>query len=138
MTTTNTVDAIITNSEAILSAMALNLEALPSDSIETTPAAYLDYDTEDFDDNFQERPLYNTVNFVIRIRAKGGTANEDRDIKRTWTHLLKGAFTVAALNVGDLSASKLVARINHDGVNLGKEGEAVTIDYEMGVKYRVE
>lgn len=135
--TSSTVEAIITNMEGIITAMALNLEQMPSDSIQTTPSAFIDYNDEEFDDNFQEQPLYNTANFTIKIRAKGGTANADRDIKRIWTHRVKEAFTVAALNIGALVITKLVTRINHDGVTLGKEGEAVTIDYDIGVKYRV-
>jgi len=135
--TSDTVDAIITNIEAVLVGLGLSLEDLSGDDIPTTPLAVLSYEGEEFDDSFGERPYYNTATFSARVMAAATTPDTDRDVQRAWVHALKNALTVSALNIGDLVASKLVARVDHTGPTILREGKILIVDYDFGVKYRV-
>ena len=136
MTTKSTVTAITNNIEAILSAMALSLEDQSGELISTKPLGGLEYLGDEYDDNYQERPFYNTAGFRITITAQGGEPSVERATSVMWVHDLKNTLTVESLNVGDLSVSKLVARVSHNENTVEKVGVLLKIEYEIGVKYR--
>lgn len=135
--TLETVGHIITNLEGIMSGLGLNLEDASDGGIRTAPMGAIEYSGDDFDDNSQQAPVYNTSNFLLMVRVKRVDPTTDRDNQVFWIHTLKEALTVNKLNIGGLVDSKPVTRINHDGANTSLEGEIVKIDYDIGVKYRV-
>jgi hypothetical protein len=139
MTNAANVKAIIANVESIISTtIGYNLEyAIRADEdVDTTPNAVLLYDGEEFEENFGEKPLYNEIKFEILTQFRESDPQDIRDKSVDIIHNYRGNITIDALNVGDISSSKVVSRVDHD-TNARAEGiPVVQLSYQMLVRYR--
>lgn len=111
----DTIKAITTNLQSVCEGLGLKFDKTISTDVTKIPAALIPfgqifYKGEVFEDVFNERPEYAEVSFDIRVIL---SENNPIDIMRgqqKWTHKLRDAISVTALNIGDLSSSKLVSR----------------------------
>ena len=138
-TNTTNVQAIITNLETIVgTTLGFKLEYNCKDDpdVDTTPGAVILYLGETFVENFGEKPLYNEISFLILIKFTEENPGSIRDKAITHVHKLREGITIDALNVGDLSASKIVSWVDHEGAEVDNEQPVNQIDYHLSVRYR--
>lgn len=138
MTDAATVKAVITNLETIISStIGWKLEDLSTDhEARTYIVAQLDYDGEDPDDTFKERPSRPEINFTIKAQKTVVLPGDARDIAVDMVHAVETYVTVASLNVGSLSSSKLVSRVSHGSPTITREKIKVSMSYPIKVRYR--
>jgi len=136
----DTIKAITTNIEAILTSAPLSwdLEDLSDNpKAETRNVCFVKYLSERFEDVFNQRPSYIEAEFAIVVVANKKTKALSRAAQQEAIHLLRNVFTVNALNIGDLSESKLVSMAKNLGGDTELEGlPASAIAYRLVVRYR--
>jgi len=141
MSNLDTIQAIEANLKAILTTtLDWDLEDLSDNPLvddTTRTFCELDYGgVAAFEDLFNERPSYIEESFTIRVVANRPTHAARNLEAQTAIHALRGALNVAALNVGALSASKLVSRVAHLGGQVNQDGPLVSVEYTIRVRYR--
>ena len=137
MSNIDTVKAITTNLEGVLTGLGWKLEDLSSDpDVDTTPVCQVLYEGESFEDLYGERPQYNTIAFLVRVVRNRTQPGTSRDAQQEAVHAIRGAVTVAALNAGSLATSKLVNRVAHTGAQVEYDPPLSILDYRLQVRYR--
>lgn len=142
MSALDTVKAITTNLEAIItSTLAWQLEdASGGKGTPSAPLVNILYAGEAPEDIFNERPSYIEVDFTLLISFTGTDSYlpaQARIDQQTNAHAIRSAVTVALLNVGDLSASKLVSFVEHGEWEVDYLNPALSIiTYPITVRYR--
>jgi len=138
-TNAQNVQYIIENLELIVgTTLGFNLEYEIKDDpeVETTAAAIILYEGEIFEESFGEKPLYNEISFIIRVKYRRSDPTQIRDKGADYVHLLREGITIDLLNVGALSASQIVSRVSHDGADLSINLPIIELDYSISVRYR--
>jgi hypothetical protein len=139
MSNTTNVQAIITNLETIVgTTLGFNLElSLASDpDVDTTASAQILYQGEDFMESFGEKPLSNELDILIKIQFREETPGDIRDLAVGYVHKLREGITINLLNVGALSASKMVSRVDHGPAEVEPDHPITEIDYHLKIRYR--
>jgi len=109
-----TVQDITTNLVNLLRAQGLVFEQkiyepknIPAASL---PAGEVFYESETFENSFNMRPSYVEARWNVRVIFREKSQIDLNRVLQDWTHRIRGAVTVDAINTGGLSASKLVSR----------------------------
>jgi hypothetical protein len=144
MANADTIKAVITNIETILSAAPHSLrkidipdgqtESLPS--FEQTPVYYLLYDGEAPEYEHGQKPGYIEASVIIVLVWLSTSISDARGKAIDWYHALRGALTVNALNVGGLVASKLVSKVALDKPQLDVQPAETKIFFKTTMRYR--
>ena len=144
MANADTVKAIITNIEGILSSsphllLKINIpggvtETLPS--FTANPVYYVMYDGETPEYEHGQKPGYMESSFIIVLVWLSGSISAARDKSIEWFHALRTALTVNALNVGDLAATKLVSRVTVEKPDVDMQPAETKILFRAMVRYR--
>lgn len=133
----DTVKAITTNLTAILTAQGFLVENSSTDKkLETSPLVAIRYGGENFESTHGERPSYSTARYSLRVSFSDKYPSTSRDKAVEWAHKIRGNVTVNALNAGDLAASKLVSRVDHDYDAPVYDAGATSFDYSLDIRYR--
>ena len=124
------VQAIITTLETLLSVtLGYNLEDISTDpDVDTTPAAQIIYQGEDFEQDFHEQTLANEVNLNIRIQFNLLPVATNRDLAITRVHELK-------TNIKRSLFTSVVALVSHTGSSVDYDAPITTIDYALKIRY---
>jgi hypothetical protein len=139
MSNTETVQAIITNIETILtnSTLAFKLEDMSDDEkLKTIDLAKVIYTGEEFEESYGERNLYNEIEFLIVVQYTDPNPAARRDKNAVIVHKIRDNITIDALNVGFLASTKLVSRVEHVEAKTGIDQTTNTINYILKVRYR--
>lgn len=137
MANVDTVKAVTANIGSILTALGLKVEDASSNhDITTASVAQIHYDGERFEYAFGQKPLYNTIEYVIKVFFNDPAPGTSRDKQAGWVHSLRDNITVNALNVGSLAVSKLVLATLHNGAQVVYDAPTTTIEYKLDVRYR--
>lgn len=134
-----TVNAIITNLKTILGttlSYKLDYDIADDPDVDTNKAATLLYAGEEFDDVYGERPAYNVASFVVEIKFRASDPDTRRQTAVNLTHGTRDAITEATLNIGDLSASKLVVWAICRRSENDNQTPVQTITQEYAIQYR--
>lgn len=94
------------------------------------------YSGTDFENNYGERPNYDNSTFVVRIKYLDANMRGLHETIIKSIHLVKQAMTIDALNVGDLTTSKLVRRVSVGKATMTSEPPSVIVSIEVTVRYR--
>jgi len=138
----DTVKAVTANLEAIIgTTLSWSLEdSSGGQGTVAAPLVNIFYDGEQPEDIFNERASYIEVDYTLQISFSGTgnyTPQQARIDQQTKAHAVRDAVTVALLNVGDLSDSKMVSFVSHGKweVDYSKPPLSI-ITYLITVRYR--
>ncbi len=139
----DTINAITDNLEAVLKGQGINFDRKTYDDLKQVPASSLPlgeirYSGETFEYNFGEKPKYAEAEFDMKVIL---SASDPRDMMLTqqkWTHLIRDALTIAALNIGVLASSQLISRVTTVRVSMdnSRTDGIAAVDYRVSVRYR--
>lgn len=138
-----TVKAVTDNLETVLRAQGVQFTRKTFEADNNIPASLLPlgeirYQGEAFENTHGERMGYAEAEFSLRVVIAERDAVDMMRAQQKWAHSIRGALTVAALNIGALSASKLVSRVVANSVevdNSRTDGVAV-LGYGVSIRYR--
>lgn len=137
MANSDSVKAITTNITSILTTQGLSVEDISGDpETDTITLAQIHYQGEDFEYAHGMKPLYNEINYLIRMVFNKMSPVLSRDAQAEWIHKVREAITVNALNVGSLATTKLVSLVEHEGADVEYRPPISTINYKLKVRYR--
>ena len=136
----DTISAITENLLSLLKSLGLNfvteiddLAALPASVL---PHGQLFYEQANFEYAHNQKPEYATAGFKAIVVLALADAHSAIRLQQSWTHLIRDALTVNALNVGALAASKLVSLASVDGVECGTTNDKAFISFQISIRYR--
>jgi hypothetical protein len=90
----------------------------------------------EFEENHGEQPKYVTDVFLVRVYLKDTSERfSDLELKK-WSHNIREAVTIGALNVGGLAVTKYVSRIQTNDITIEVSEGVGVLDYELQVRYR--
>ncbi len=130
-----TVQAITTNLEAILTSIGLSLEDASSEPTGAAPLVKLKYPSDDAEYDHGEKPGRSTINIKLEIEFRESSPDLSRDKQQYWTHMVRDNVSVAVLNVGALSASKLVGRVDQRS-RVEYSAPVSRVFHDIEVRYR--
>lgn len=100
------------------------------------PLGQVCYEGEAFEDNYGEGPKYIEARFTIKVKLMERDAGDAaREIQR-WTHAIKGALSVGALNSGALADAKPLTRVKTAGSEAAYEKNGSALAIRISVRYR--
>jgi hypothetical protein len=136
----DTVNSIETNLRKVIKAGGINVSDSTFDKDtprSKMPIAEINYEGELMGYNHGQKPLYNGIQFRIRILID---ARDERAKKREFIrilHLIRDNVTINALNIGDLASSKLVSKVTTEDTDSTLSDENIGIlEYDLQVRYR--
>ena len=142
MANADTIKAIITNMETILTAIPLrklDMFGGPSESLPdytSAPVYYILYDGETPEYNHGQKPGYIEPDLKIILKWQSMSISEARNKTIEWFHTLRNALTINALNVTDLAASKLISRVTVGRPELDVQPAELLLTYTTTIRYR--
>ncbi len=136
-----TLNAITENLRALLAKEGLHMarenfgddKNAPSSSY---PYAVLMYDGEDFEYTHGQRPGYGEAAFTVRVGLRNSGLQAMTGDEQRWTHRIREAVTVNALNTGLLAAAAPVSRVDTRSVKVERKGHVSRLDYSIVIRYR--
>ncbi len=141
MTNFATIKSVTDNLETVLKALGLHFSRDVKEDADIPasilPHGQIFYRRERFENSFNLRPGYIEAAFTVRVVFSERDATDIMREQQRWTHAVRGALTVNALNIGDLASSKLVSlvTVEDSAAELIKPTlAAVTID--ATIRYR--
>lgn len=131
MTNFSTIKSITDNLQSVLRGIGLNFSReihedeskIPAGAI---PLGHIFYRGETFEDTFNQRPIYIEAEYKLRVILRERDPIDMMREMQKWTHTVKDALTVNALNIGDLASSKLVNLVRVE------RAETETLSADMG------
>ncbi|MCK4846100.1 MAG: hypothetical protein KAS88_00400 [Deltaproteobacteria bacterium] len=94
------------------------------------------YKGESFEHSYGMKPGYVDAEFLTTVTLKGNDDASLMDEAQLWTHRLREAVTVSAVNVGGLSASKPVTQAAISKVDVKRDGELISLSGVVTLRYR--
>ena len=136
-----TIKSITDNLQSVLQAQGIKFTRKTFEDEKAIPASLLPlgeiyYRGEDFEYNHGQRAGYSEANFDIKVTVQDRDMTALMRLAQKWTHAVRDALTVNALNIGDLSASKLVSWVVMESVGIGYNVEYATLTHAMKIRYR--
>jgi len=127
MSNFDTITYITDNLQSVCKGLGIIFSREYDDDVSKAPAGMLPlgqifYDSEAFENIYNERATYAEATFRLRVIFK---IIDGRDLIRKqqkWTHLIRDAMTVPVLNIDNLAVSKLISRVQ----TTGSEAESIT------------
>lgn len=142
MGNSDTVKSIITNIETILTAVPLrklDMFGGPSELLPdyiSAPVYYILYDGETPEYIYGQKPGYIEADLKVVLKWQSMSISEARNKTIEWFHTIRDAFTVNALNVGDLATSKLISKIVVGKPELDVQPAELLLSFNLNVRYR--
>lgn len=100
------------------------------------PFGRIFYRGEVFEHSYGMKPGYIEAEFLVRVVLRGGDEVRLMDDAQLWTHRLREAVTVSAVNIGGLFASKLVSHAAVSKVGIERRAEALLLETLITLRYR--
>lgn len=136
-----TIKSITDNVQSVLQGQGIKFSRKTFEDEKAIPASLLPfgeiyYRGEDFEYNHGQRAGYSEASFNIKITL------QDRDMTalmrsaQKWTHAVRDALTVNALNIVDLATSKLVSWVVMESVDINYTTEYATLTHRAKIRYR--
>lgn len=137
MSNKDTVNAIITNLEAIITTiLKWQLEDLTENpEMDKKPLAQIIYNGEIFGENFNERKKYNEVELLIKVNTQNDDPDKTRDLQVDIVHDLNDNVNVETLSVGSLEGTNLITWVRHEDPVVDYDPPVSTIDNVIIVRY---
>jgi len=114
-----------------------NLEDIKDIAASKFPfGGFFDVGTE-FDETHGERASYGVQSYLIWVvfkeRDNAGRMRKSQE----WRQLIRSGLTTNALNIGDLSASKLVSWVDTTETDIDQRDDGLSVlNYTVGIRYR--
>ena len=136
-----TIKAITDNVQSVLQGQGIKFSRSTFEDEKAIPAALLPlgeiyYRGEEFEYNHGQRAGYSEAIFVIKVTVQDRDMTALMRLAQKWTHAVRDALTVNALNIGDLSASKLVSWVMMESVDIEYKVEYASLTHRMKIRYR--
>jgi len=100
------------------------------------PSAQLYYEGEDFEYTHGQRAGYAEATFRVRLLLRKRDVQEMIAEEQRWTHRIRDAISVNALNMGAVAASTPVSRVETRSVKVERKGQVSRLDYVLVIRYR--
>jgi len=141
MTNAATAKSIITNIETILTTLGWKLEDLSSlksdlSSYTSNPGCMLLLTGGDFEENYNEVPKYNTLDFTIVVVTRYSEPAAARDKAIDCVYNLREGIKPSTLNVGGLATTKYVFNVDHKPFENEFEDSINVLRYNFSVMHR--
>ena len=136
-----TIKAITDNVQSVLQGQGIKFSRSTFEDEKAIPAALfpygeIKYKGEDFEYTHGQRAGYAVGNFDVRVLLQDRDAINLMRLTQKWTHAVRDALTVNALNIVDLATSKLVSWVNVDGVTAEHRVEYGFMSFAVKIRYR--
>lgn len=121
MSNFDTITSITDNMESVLRGLGINFTREYDDDVTKIPAGSLPlgqlfYDSETFENIYNERPQYVEVSYRLRVLFRIVEGRALMREQQRWAHLIRDALTVSALNINDLVTTQYVSRVQITGI----------------------
>ena len=136
-----TIKSITDNVQSVLQAQGIKFSRSTFEDDTAILAALLPYGQifytgEDFEYTHGQRAGYTVGNFDVKVILQDrDTTNLTRSMQK-WTHAVRDALTVNALNIVDLASSKLISWVNVEGVRAEHKAEYGFMNFGIKIRYR--
>ncbi|MEK6532098.1 MAG: hypothetical protein AABZ23_06380 [Deltaproteobacteria bacterium] len=143
MSTSGTIRAITRNLQKVLQGLGIYYSVKASDDAKdlaasNIPVGEIQYEGEGFEDAFGQRPGYIDAGFAIKVlfvtRSHADIVREQQD----WTHKIRSALTVDALNSDELSLGKNVSRVTILKAEAVNRKNISSINLKINIRYRTD
>ena len=136
-----TIKSITDNVQSVLEAQGIKFSRKTFENAKAIPAGLLPYGEvhykgEDFEYTHGQRAGYAIGNFDVRVVLRDRDAIDLMRLTQKWTHAVRDALTINALNIVDLATSKLVSWVNVDGVAAEHSAEFSFMNFNVKIRYR--
>lgn len=137
-----TVQAITDNIKTLCQGQGLKFSLKVIEDVENIPASLIPYGDifyqgEEFEYDYGNKPGYIEAKFLLRVVLKEKAPADMIRNQQKWTHNLRGALTVDALNSGALAASKLVSKVEKEEPEIENMPSFVSVLlFALRVRYR--
>lgn len=136
-----TVSAITDNLQSVLKGQGIHFSKNAFDdpksiSAGSLPMGRIFYAGETFEYAHGQRPLYGEVEYSVRVLLSEKDPDEMMREQQRWTHTVREALTIDALNSGDLAASRPVSRVTVAGVRAENDRHTASLVLRTIVRYR--
>ena len=141
MSNFDTVSAITDNLQEALKKQGIHFSKSGFDDLGSIPASQLPlgrifYAGESFEYAHGQRPMYGEVEYSVRVLlAEKDPADMMREQQR-WTHRVRDAMTIEALNAWELSIGRPVSRVTVAGVSVDNDRHTASLVLRTVVRYR--
>ncbi|MEE8575510.1 MAG: hypothetical protein V3T30_08870 [Thermodesulfobacteriota bacterium] len=137
----DTIKSITDNLETISKGLGIKFSRAAFADAASIPASLIPhgriiYSGERFENTHGERPGYVEASFDLLVVVKGRRGADVMRTEQDWVHRLRGAFSVAGLNTGELASSKLVSRVDTTSFDMDNGAEFSVLTYKITVRYR--
>lgn len=136
-----TIKSISDNVRSVLQAQGIKFSHATYDEEKNIPLALFPYGEifykgEDFEHTNGQQSGYAVANFDIKVITQDRSNIELVKSVQKWIHAVRDALTVNALNIVDLSSSKLVSLVEFDSAAVIYNAEYATINHTVKIRYR--
>jgi len=104
--------------------------------ISLIPHGEIFYKGESFEYTHGQRQGYNEINYLVRVILRDTDPASLIMETQKWIHNIRNVFTVNALNIGDLSASKLVSLAIIKNIEIENKIDIAILILDVIVRYR--
>ena len=141
MANVDTVGSITDNLQGTLQGEGIRFSRKTFDDEKAIPASLIPfgqvfYRGEDFEYSHGQRPGYVEVSFEVRVVLKERDHASMVRRQQVWTHGVREALTVDAMNTGDLATTKLVSRVETSEVDIENRSSLSILSFKVQVRYR--
>lgn len=135
-----TIKSITDNLQTVLRAKGIKFERkIDEENIKATqlPAGQIFYRGEEFEYAHGMKPKWIEASFAIKVMIRERDAQNLIESTQEWVHNIREAINVNALNIGDLSSSKLVSRADTETADVEyPEKDTAMINTTVVIRYR--
>ncbi len=101
-----------------------------------SPAGRVLYLGEDFQPTHGERPGYAVAEFRLEVVLRERATDEPVVALQDWIHRIRDCVSPSSLNVGSLSATRPVVRVDTKGVRVEEKEGWWRVMYGLAIRYR--
>ena len=141
MSNFDTVSVITDNLQEALKKQGSHFSRSGFDDPRSIPASLLPlgrlfYTGENFEYAHGQRPMYGEIEYSVRVLlAEKDPADMMRE-QQKWTHRVRDAMTIEALNTGELAATRPVSKVMVAGVRADNDRHTASLVLRTVVRYR--
>ena len=136
-----TIKSITDNVQSVLQAQGIKFSRSTFEDDTAIPVALIPYGQifytgEDFEYTHGQRAGYAVGNFDVKVILQDRDTTNPTRLTQKWTHAVRDALTVNALNIVDLASSKLVSWVNIEGIKAEHKAEYGFMNFGIKIRYR--
>lgn len=137
-----TIKSLTDNIQTVLQGLGIKFARKNFEDVKNIPASLFPYGAIfdkgiDWEYTHGQKAGYGVQSFLIWVVDKERNDKVTMRQIQEWVQLIKGALTVNALNIGDLSASKLISWVETIDTDTEHREEGVSVlNYTIAVRYR--